>query len=41
MVADFIQPVSRSREVLAAVGCVTAGKLLYPQYAWGSSFSDG
>lgn len=33
MVTDFIQPVSRSRKVLAAIGCVTTGKLLYPKYA--------
>lgn len=37
MVTDFIQPVSGSRKDLAAVGCVTNGKLLYPKHAWGSS----
>lgn len=38
MVTDFIQPVSGSRKVLAAVGRVTAGKLLYPKYAWDSNY---
>lgn len=37
MVTDFIQPVSGSRKVLAAVGCGTNGKLLYPKHVWGSS----
>lgn len=38
MVTDFIQPVSRSRKAMAAVGRVSAGKLLYPKCVWDSSY---